>query len=98
MRCIRHVIVRGHVQGVGYRAWVEDMALIRGLDGWVRNRHDDTVEAVFAGPVDDVAAMIDACRHGPTAASVQAIEQRDGSAADLSLRRAGEGFSVLSTA
>jgi acylphosphatase len=98
MRCIRHIIIRGQVQGVGYRAWVEDTALIRGLDGWVRNRRDGTVEAVFAGSADEVAAMIDACLRGPPSASVQGIDQRDGTAADLSLRRAGEGFSVLSTA
>jgi acylphosphatase len=98
MQCIRHVIIRGQVQGVGYRAWVEDTALIRGLDGWVRNRRDGTVEAVFAGSAEEVAAMIEACRQGPAAAYVEAIDQRDGSAADLSLRRDGEGFSVLGTA
>ena len=54
---IRHVTIRGRVQGVGYRAWVEHEALRRGLDGWVRNRRDGSVEAVFAedGP-DDLAA------------------------------------------
>ena len=46
---IRHVVVRGRVQGVGYRAFVEDDALGHGLDGWVRNRRDGAVEAVFAG-------------------------------------------------
>jgi acylphosphatase len=97
MQCIRHVIIRGQVQGVGYRAWVEDTALIRGLDGWVRNRRDGAVEAVFAGPADVVAGMIDACRHGPAAASVESIDQREGTAANLSLRRTGEGFSVLGT-
>jgi acylphosphatase len=97
MHCIRHVIIRGQVQGVGYRAWVEDTALIRGLDGWVRNRRDGSVEAVFAGAADDVAAMIHACRKGPAAASVQGIDERDGTATDLSLRRANDGFSVLGT-
>ena len=47
---IRRVVVRGRVQGVGYRAWTEDTAILNGLDGWVRNRRDGTVEAVFAGP------------------------------------------------
>ena len=47
---IRHVVVRGRVQGVGYRAFVEDEAYRRGLRGWVRNRRDGSVEAVFAGP------------------------------------------------
>jgi acylphosphatase len=97
MTCIRHVIIRGQVQGVGYRAWVEDTALIRGLDGWVRNRRDGTVEAVFAGTPAEVAGMIEACRHGPASARVTAIDQRDAGETELALRRVGEGFSVLST-
>ena len=47
-RIIR-AIVLGRVQGVGYRNWTERQALARGLHGWVRNRRDGTVEAVFAG-------------------------------------------------
>jgi acylphosphatase len=97
MTCIRHVIIRGQVQGVGYRAWVEDTALIRGLDGWVRNRRDGTVEAVFAGAPAEVAAIVEACRQGPRSARVTAIDQRDAGETELALRRAGEGFSVLST-
>ena len=46
---IRHVLIRGRVQGVGFRAWTEYTALERGLEGWVRNRRDGAVEAVFAG-------------------------------------------------
>ena len=98
MSCIRHVIIRGHVQGVGYRAWVEDTALIRGLDGWVRNRRDGSVEAIFAGAPTEVAAMIDACRKGPAAAQVDSVDQREAGEADLALRPKGEGFSVLQTA
>ena len=49
MKVIRHVTMRGRVQGVGYRAFVEHEALKRGIEGWVRNRRDGSVEAVFAG-------------------------------------------------
>ena len=98
MKTIRHIVVRGRVQGVGYRAFVEHQALRRGLQGWVRNCRDDSVEAVFAGPAEAVAAMIEACRRGPISAWVDALDQREGSAADLALRRAGEVFSVLPTA
>ena len=49
-QAIRHVVIRGRVQGVGYRAWTEYTALDHGLEGWVRNRRDGAVEAVFAGP------------------------------------------------
>ena len=96
-RTIRHVIVRGHVQGVGYRAFVEVEAQDRRLDGWVRNRRDGSVEAVIAGPSDVVESMIEACRRGPFAARVIAIDQREGAAEDLSARRVGEAFSMLPT-
>ena len=75
---IRHVVVRGRVQGVGYRAFVEDEAMQRRLRGWVRNRRDGSVEAVFAGPRPVVEAMIEACRRGPMSARVDALDQRDG--------------------
>ena len=47
---IRQVTIRGRVQGVGYRAWVEHQATAHDLEGWVRNRRDGSVEALFAGP------------------------------------------------
>jgi len=50
--------MRGRVQGVGYRYWVEQQARARGLEGWVRNRRDGRVEALFAGPPDVVSGMI----------------------------------------
>ena len=71
---IRRIVVRGRVQGVGYRAWTEDTAILNGLDGWVRNRRDGAVEAVFAGSAEAVDAMIDACRRGPESARVEAVD------------------------
>jgi acylphosphatase len=94
---IRHVMVRGRVQGVGYRAWVEHEALRRGLDGWVRNRRDGNVEAVFAGPPDAVAAMVAACRRGPSSARVEGVDARAASPDDFAARHAGEKFSLLPT-
>jgi acylphosphatase len=95
---IRHVVVRGRVQGVGFRAWTEHMALRRGLEGFVRNRRDGTVEAVFAGPTEAVAAMIAACRHGPAGSGVESLDERDGGPDLLAQRYPGERFSVLPTA
>jgi acylphosphatase len=92
---IRHVTVRGRVQGVGYRAFVEREALKRGVEGWARNRKDGSVEAVLAGAPDAVEAVIDACRRGPFNARVDAIDRRDGTEDEFSLRHAGELFSVL---
>ena len=95
---VRHVVVRGLVQGVGYRAFVEHEARQRGLHGWVRNRRDGSVEAVLAGAPAVVEAIIEACRRGPLSARVDALVQRDGTDADLVLREGGDSFSVLPTA
>ena len=92
------VIIRGRVQGVGYRAWTEDEALRRDLEGWVRNRRDGTVEAVFSGPDQEVEAMLAACRQGPRGAHVEAVDAVDGGDELMRPRRPGERFSVLSTA
>jgi acylphosphatase len=91
----RVVMVRGRVQGVGFRAWTEITALERGLEGWVRNRRDGAVEALFIGSKDDVAAMIEACRNGPPGAHVDVLDHREARPDDVALRRRGELFSVL---
>lgn len=94
---IQHVIIRGRVQGVGYRAWTEYTAEGRGLDGWVRNRRDGSVEALFAGEPRMVREMIDLCRQGPSGSRVDAIEEREGGTDELALR-GGYRFAVLATA
>jgi acylphosphatase len=93
-----HVVIRGRVQGVGFRAWAEMTAIELGLEGWVRNRRDGSVEAVFAGPEGVVRTMIEACRRGPPGSRVDAIDQREAGGEDLALRRRGELFSVLTSA
>jgi acylphosphatase len=94
---IRQVMIRGRVQGVGYRVWVEHRARAHGVEGWVRNRRDGSVEALFAGPEDVVADMIALCRRGPASARVDAVQDESADADALNLRRAGERFSVLPT-
>jgi acylphosphatase len=96
-RAILLVTIRGRVQGVGYRAWVEYQAMAYGLEGWVRNRRDGSVEALFAGPAKAVAEMVALCRHGPPSARVTAVLNEPAGAEQLALRPAGEGFSVLPT-
>jgi acylphosphatase len=98
MNAIRHVRIRGGVQGVGFRAWVQWSALDRGLEGWVRNRRDGSVEAVFCGEASVVSDMIQACRRGPSGAWIDALDESEGSQADLGLRRPGERFSIVLTA
>src|ERR1700736_6236994 len=94
---IRQVRIIGRVQGVGYRAWVEHRARAHHLEGWVRNRRDGSVEALFAGLADVVSEMIAECRHGPSSARVEAAAEDPTAPDALNLRRAGEGFSVLPT-
>ena len=90
-RLVHHVRIRGRVQGVGFRAWVAEMAGRLGLDGWVRNRRDGSVEAVFAGPPERVKAAVEACRQGPPLARVEEVEMM--ATAD----DPGQGFFVLPT-
>lgn len=69
-----HVVISGRVQGVWFRAWTEEMAKGLELDGWVRNLSDGRVEAVFAGPPDNLERMLKACWLGPELANVENVE------------------------
>jgi acylphosphatase len=70
----RRVVVHGFVQGVGFRFAVERAALSRGVAGWVRNRPDGAVEAVFEGEPEAVEALVDLCRRGPRSADVERVD------------------------
>jgi acylphosphatase len=94
---IRRVEIRGRVQGVGYRAWVEHQARRHGVEGWVRNRRDGSVEALFCGPSDVVAELVTSCRRGPASARVDDVIEEVAGTDALGLRYPGERFSVLST-
>ena len=69
-----HAFVTGTVQGVYYRANTRDAARERGVDGWVKNRSDGRVEAVFEGPADAVDEMVEWCETGSPAADVEDVE------------------------
>ena len=71
-----HVFIYGFVQGVGFRYGVERAASSRGVSGWVRNRPDGAVEAVFEGEREDVEALIGFCRQGPRGADVERVDVR----------------------
>ena len=71
---IRRLFLHGRVQGVWYRGWAVDTARALGLDGWVRNRRDGSVEILAAGTDDAVALFIVRCRQGPAAARVDRID------------------------
>jgi acylphosphatase len=72
--CLR-LVIHGRVQGVWFRGWTQREAQARGLNGWVRNRRDGTVEAMFEGSEDAVASMVEACRAGPPSARVIELEE-----------------------
>lgn len=94
---IVRVTVTGQVQGVGYRAWTAQEAHARGIAGWVRNRLDGSVEAVFAGPAEAVAALCEACRRGPKRADVRDVTIADADDNALAEGGSGTGFRQLPT-
>lgn len=73
----RRVVVTGHVQGVFYRDTCRREAARRGVTGWVRNRDDGSVEAVFEGQEQAVADLVAWARQGPPSATVMAVEVHD---------------------
>lgn len=72
-RC--RVIVHGRVQGVAFRAATRSQAVALGAGGWVRNRPDGTVEAVFEGNPETLRTLLGFCRRGPRFARVERIEE-----------------------
>jgi acylphosphatase len=70
----RRVVVRGRVQGVFFRDSVRRMAESQGASGWVTNRGDGAVEAVFEGEGDAVERLVEFCRRGPSRAEVERVE------------------------
>lgn len=88
----RRVIVRGRVQGVGYRYSMRIRAQELGISGWVRNRTDGTVEAEIEGSPDAVALMLAWMTRGPAGAEVVGIESGEapaGGASGFEIRRTG---------
>jgi acylphosphatase len=87
--CTMRVRITGRVQGVCYRAWTERTASALGLSGWIRNRRDGAVEAVFSGAAGQVSEMLRLCREGPPGAQVEEV------AAVEDFGGAPPGFAVL---
>lgn len=88
------VRIEGRVQGVWFRAWTVEQARSRQLRGWVRNRLDGSVEALFAGTEDAVEEMIRACHRGSQASEVTAVVRLDAGGEEPG----GHGFRQVETA
>jgi acylphosphatase len=82
------VVVRGRVQGVGFRAWTRAEAARLGLSGSVRNRDDGAVEAVLSGAAATVDAMLAALHRGPAGAGVTEVSVAEAAPAS-------GGFAIL---
>ena len=80
----RRVVVHGRVQGVFFRDSARELARSRGLAGWVTNRDDGAVEALFEGDPDAVEAAVAWCREGPRDAVVERVDVEDAAAEGLS--------------
>ena len=70
----KRYLVRGRVQGVGFRWFVEREAHMLGIAGWVRNNHDGSVEVLAQGTSDQLSGLHSRLREGPRAARVDAVE------------------------
>ena len=79
MKVTKHLIVRGRVQGVGFREYLRREAERLNIKGWVRNRHDGTVEAMLHGWPEDVAKILNWARRGPPAAVVTDMQVNEAS-------------------
>ena len=88
-----HAVVRGRVQGVGYRASLQHEARRMGLVGWVRNLHDGSVELEAEGPRSTVEALLAWANLGPPGSRVDGVETRWLSAAERPAEP-GRGFEI----
>ncbi len=93
-RIRRRVIIRGRVQGVGFRFATQRKAHELGVDGWVCNRPDGSVEATFEGPAEQVAAMLAWARQGPPASRVDRVDRVDAVDGQAEPSRGLAGFVV----
>ena len=74
MKTRAHVIVSGFVQGVMFRETTKHHANSLNVTGWIRNRNDGSVEAIFEGEEQDVKAIVEFCKRGPPHARVTAAD------------------------
>ena len=73
----KHLIISGKVQGVGFRYWMQNLAINNNIGGWVKNRSLGDVEALIIGQEKEVQKLIKQCKTGPSSATIQNIQIND---------------------
>ena len=96
-RTLLRILIRGRVQGVGFRAWTQHQAQLHDLEGWVRNLRDGSVEVMLAGPTGRIEVMLKALRGGPHGSEVEAVEEYPATQGEFGTSLDGR-FDIRSTA
>ena len=86
----KHLIISGKVQGVGFRYWMQNLAINNNIGGWVKNKLSGDVEALIIGQEKEVQKLINQCKIGPSSATIQNIQINDYDQNYLK-----EGFNIL---
>ena len=73
----KHLVISGKVQGVGFRYWIQNLAINNNINGWVKNRSSGDVEALIVGQEKEVQKLIKQCKIGPSSATIQNIQIND---------------------
>ena len=73
----KHLVISGKVQGVGFRYWIQNLAINNNICGWVKNRSSGDVEALIIGQEKEVQKLIKQCKIGPSSATIQNIQIND---------------------
>ena len=86
----KHLVVSGKVQGVGFRYWIQNLAINNNIVGWVKNKLSGDVEALIIGQEKEVQKLIKQCKIGPNSATIQNIQIND-----YDLDYSKEGFNIF---
>ena len=73
----KHLIISGKVQGVGFRYWMQNLAIKNNISGWIKNKMSGDVEALIIGEEKDVQKLIELCEIGPSSATIKDIKVND---------------------
>tara|TARA_Y100001949_G_C15830486_1_gene261805 strand:+ start:227 stop:493 length:267 start_codon:yes stop_codon:yes gene_type:complete len=73
----KHLIISGKVQGVGFRYWMQDLAIKKNISGWVKNKMSGDVEALIVGQEKEIQELIKLCETGPSSAIIDRVRIND---------------------